>query len=708
MRTLDVERIISKHGRLKAQAIVASRLEEEGWSENVARGIAEGRVEKAWREARDDEKRTDNLVAINEEGERRYGDEARAVLGEDDGDASIVNELPDMAINTQNQVTGWLRDRHPDDAVDLVTNGFLTWDIEGSDAPQLSPFWGYAKHIVGDGEGEEPTGINASYPDTARQHPVHGVLEDFTELSREWLAEHHGNGDGTISLYRSTKGGHGEREGKALAMQSWTYDQDVARQLADKYDGEVMEDTVSLDRVVFAPDLLWPGSHYAEATIVPEGNAEKSHLHELPSGELLLKQGEYCDVPGHCFDSPAALGGHVASTGHEVEAEEVEVSEEAHTRTPVDVSIEETLEYGDALNEAVDWEAARESSEKFDKEFGFEKFAERHLGEAFEKNGIDNPAPPFNQFYVGARTNEVPQRMEEQLPEATKAVDGWGTDADQPSSLPLWAWAAEEAENSFVHPRFAHLKQRWEKEIEEEEDEEERHWIEQRMNAVEVSQEEAEQADFMARMTQEAVRQVDPTYDPETDTVKVYRGVGGELGEKLLDAKEEEEVEDIQVRHRALESWTANPEVAESFGQAVLSARVKVDNIATSWMTGPGLFAEEAEYAVANPDVAVYSTEDVFVSEDAGIDVPVWFDPDDPMEPGLESENWNAWVSENVPEWKQNAAREISNLREEIHQEFREDMERYQNLSRPSAERLEEEKREAKQAWQEAVDDFRD
>jgi hypothetical protein len=197
--------------------------------------------------------------------------------------------------------------------------------------------------------------------------------------------------------------------------------------------------------------------------------------------------------------------------------------------------------------------------------------------------------------------------LKDKLPVVVRATDDWGLSAQLPETSPMWVWAVNKTGNTFIHPGIPAEKMK----IEQGVDDPGTDWSPERLEPFEVDQEDAEQMARGAEFTQAFVRDVDPTYDPDTDTVTMYRGVSGEIADELRRAKEEGDEEQLKVKHRALESWTADPEVAQKFGDVVLSARVPVENIATSWMTGPGLFNDEAEYVVASPEEAVYRLDDV-------------------------------------------------------------------------------------------------
>jgi hypothetical protein len=528
------------------------------------------------------------------------------------------------------------------------------------------PVWAWAR---------EKYGVDKLHPDVEEEVAEHDLSPEQAEqfeqaaaldqaLHREWNPTYDPGTD-TIEVFRGTGAEHFQEELDQLirsgvgpstdeadvthrAVESWTANPVVAGNFAEDNHGVVISTRVPVERVIgswLSSGLF--GGEEAEVLVAgdPDGdtytrenvnimdqeerwqlyNEEAvavrnewvdrlrdvdsdgigktrryvSELLDAPVGaELQMtrihKQGEeYCDVPGHCFETPSGLGGHVSATGHDVASEQVETSDAAHesSRVSETVSIQDAEQYGEKLVDGIDWDAIRERLDETD----YREAASSHLKNLVKTNADEvtiGETSTFEELHAGPLYSKIGEQLVEKLPEAVNATDSWGQSPEEPSTLPMWAWAVQKTGNSFVHPGILAEEQK-------------------RSESFGVGQRDAEHMARMAAFTQAFVRDVDPTYDPDTDTVTMYRGVSGEIADELRRAKEEGNEEQLAVQHRALESWTADPEVAQDFGDVVLSARVPVENIATSWMTGPGLFDDEAEYVVASPEEAVYRLDDV-------------------------------------------------------------------------------------------------
>lgn len=171
--------------------------------------------------------------------------------------------------------------------------------------------------------------------------------------------------------------------------------------------------------------------------------------------------------------------------------------------------------------------------------------------------------------------------------EARNTLLAWN---DWPTEAPeMWVYAADKTGNTNVHPD-----------------------VDTSEGQSKLTPDVEEDLEEYASTTQSIVRETDPTYDPDTDTVRVYRGIGGEVVQDLREefegrpsgAKIQEEV-----RHRSLSSWSSDPRVADMFATqaeqegVVLEQRVKVDNIiGTSYTGPPGRHEGEVEYIVAHED----------------------------------------------------------------------------------------------------------
>jgi len=104
------------------------------------------------------------------------------------------------------------------------------------------------------------------------------------------------------------------------------------------------------------------------------------------------------------------------------------------------------------------------------------------------------------------------------------------------------------------------------------------------------------------------------------ETVPVARGVSGEFAEEIQEAAESGE--DVEINHRALESWSTFPAHAEQFAEegdedgVIIRTEIPVDEVWGSSHTTPGLAEEENELIVGKDGPESYSPENIYIPED--------------------------------------------------------------------------------------------
>lgn len=107
------------------------------------------------------------------------------------------------------------------------------------------------------------------------------------------------------------------------------------------------------------------------------------------------------------------------------------------------------------------------------------------------------------------------------------------------------------------------------------------------------------------------------------DSVPVTRGVSGEFADELRTAKENGE--EIEITHRALESWSTFPDHAQEFAQegdsdgVLLTTEVPVERVYGASHTTPGLHEEENEIIAALDSSATYSPDQIHDATDDGL-----------------------------------------------------------------------------------------
>lgn len=345
-------------------------------------------------------------------------------------------------------------------------------------------------------------------------------------------------------------------------------------------------------------DIADDGSLEVEWYPIPEWLAEEPPK-KLQQARRLRQAGKYCDAEGHCFDTPQGLGGHISATGHHVRAKDVGVRP---VKKKTKVQTKEIFLPGDPLHDPnapwrntvqiateiptkLNWSYSREDALKYiESEFSPEKLKsyvakrEKEIHERLDRTNVRTSADMDELF--DAFQNQVSMRDD--------SFAAWSSSADATRTAPIWHYASTVYKNPNVIPEIAEAVR-----MDHATD----------MKVV---------AEFAAK-TQALTRAVDPTYDADSDTVVLYRGVKDVLAQKLKEARDAaEEDELIRIEHRAVESWTTNPNFASNWGAIVLTARVPVSSIiatATSTRLHSG---HEAEYIVGTPyGEAFYRKENI-------------------------------------------------------------------------------------------------
>jgi hypothetical protein len=137
------------------------------------------------------------------------------------------------------------------------------------------------------------------------------------------------------------------------------------------------------------------------------------------------------------------------------------------------------------------------------------------------------------------------------------------------------------------------------------------YWDDETNNTFGADEEELGSIDASVKAVQHVTRHVDPTYDPRTDTVELYRGVDNSYARKIEQATRSKG--GFQGRHYALESWSTHPSSASNFGHIILRRRVPVGKIAATYHTGLGQAnQDEHEYVVGSgPNPITYKRGNV-------------------------------------------------------------------------------------------------
>jgi hypothetical protein len=107
------------------------------------------------------------------------------------------------------------------------------------------------------------------------------------------------------------------------------------------------------------------------------------------------------------------------------------------------------------------------------------------------------------------------------------------------------------------------------------------------------------------------------------DNVPVVRGVSGEFAEEVKDAAEDGD--EVELEHRALESWSTSPEHARQFAEegggdgVLIQTEVPVDRIFGASHTTPGLHEEENEVVAALDESETYSPGQIYTADDDSV-----------------------------------------------------------------------------------------
>lgn len=253
-----------------------------------------------------------------------------------------------------------------------------------------------------------------------------------------------------------------------------------------------------------------------------------------PDVEYLQKlshgMGRYCDIPGHCFASPQGLAGHAAQTGHPVPAKET-------TTSPI-VGMYQYNQIGGVTSEKREPLQRKRGSETEKKVKTQVKEKLDPVREAYEKARV--PRPDFDLIMAGELQEasasldsnlETAMQSSTQLQQAStwryfmgkhggpeemlsgvhrEAMKSWAESALSYETGRLWAWAALKYQNENI-PETVLTSSAMSK----------------------MTEDDLREFEESALEVQELARRTDPTYDAETDTILVHRGVGGETENEI-------------------------------------------------------------------------------------------------------------------------------------------------------------------------------
>lgn len=166
----------------------------------------------------------------------------------------------------------------------------------------------------------------------------------------------------------------------------------------------------------------------------------------------------------------------------------------------------------------------------------------------------------------------------------------WASFSQNPDTAPIWAYAMKTFHNENVHEGPASREARAEDII--------------KVGAI-------------AKKTQELARIGNPTFDPKTDTILLFRGVGGAQARDFLAGLATKKP--VLADHHAIESWSASPEYAGRFGTLLIASRVPVSSLVGSFQTVELHSAGESEYVVGTPfGKAIYYPQNIFPHKGKG------------------------------------------------------------------------------------------
>lgn len=361
-----------------------------------------------------------------------------------------------------------------------------------------------------------------------------------------------------------------------------------------------------------------------------------------PDVEYLQKlshgSGRYCDIPGHCFASPQGLAGHAAQTGHPVPAKQVGMSPilsefppdfrtTADTSTADVTAAKRTEQHRKPKSEL---ETAVKTRIEADLETFREKFNDglqmaseseivlkrptpeqsvEHMIEAAEEVANEGNKNRYTYSWETFMDKATPRSGPGKWQDERSVVEDkartfykeWGHNNENPRCFPLWAWAALKFENPHI-PETVIVS-----------------GTSKRANPTE---EHFRDIEGSVQRVQGLVRKIDPTYDAESDTITVYRGLKGATGTSIRKHVMKEDDEDILIDHRTLESWSASPRVAKNFidegggvgvNGVMIKARVPISSVVGAFYADDSLYGGEAEYVVACPKGSAYYKRDDFL-----------------------------------------------------------------------------------------------
>jgi len=359
-----------------------------------------------------------------------------------------------------------------------------------------------------------------------------------------------------------------------------------------------------------------------------------------PDTDYLMKLshgvGRYCDIPGHCFASPQGLAGHAAQTGHPVPAKQVGESSilsaydpefritadmrgpiappprtpeqkkpKSELETAVKTRIETDLEsFRDKFNDGLQMAVEYQIRGGLDAERTPEQTKEDMI-EAAEEVANDANKKGYTYSWETFMDKVTPSSGPNKWKDERHIVEDkthnlykeWAHSNETPRAFPLWAWAALKFQNPHIPETVI---------------------VGKRTNP---SMETFADIEASVQRVQGLVRKIDPTYNPETDTITVYRGIKGATGKAIGKHIAKGDEEDALIDHRTLESWTASPRVAKNFMEegggeehgVMINASIPVSSVVGAFYADESLYGGEAEYIVATPHGSAYYKRDDFL-----------------------------------------------------------------------------------------------
>ena len=300
---------------------------------------------------------------------------------------------------------------------------------------------------------------------------------------------------------------------------------------------------------------------------------------------------DYCDVPNHCFPTSQGLAGHVSQTGHQVEGRATRPDKEESYggggANPLSIDEKTGLAERmiDHLRQWLDFE------EMFLDSVSGKKMGEENMDFAVddiihyvrENADLDYLSPIDTYSYVGAEWVGISP-----VDGSEDVVAGWADSPDSAMAVPLVLAAMYKTGNyDAATAWYRHFGKDTEQNLET------------LIGGYHDSESVFQDIDELHHTSAESVRRLNPTYDPETDTVEVYRGVKGGLAKAIQEAVADGE--DFFIEHRPLESWSVDAGTARYFSGSdgvILKTRIPVNDVMVSYHVAGELRTTEGEYAV--------------------------------------------------------------------------------------------------------------